>query len=194
MTELEKENWQAAQREYNQEVERARKDKETLFRVGLPVIASRTNFSLCDGTKRELEIYGSSYKGFNFEKAYKRWYWIVHGKMPLEAANELYAFPIGKSDIRSGGDCGMREPRTWATFVTPLGKEVIDVKQWNEIKAAAERPDAGKFSIDLWQKVQEDSVPSDEPETIAKGYVYNYHIDSELGLYIFKQTLDRIFP
>jgi len=46
---------------------------------------------------------------FVFER---RWaYWAVKGPMPLRVAEELYADPIGKTDIRIAGHCGCPAPK-----------------------------------------------------------------------------------
>ena len=71
------------------------------------------------------------------------YYWMISGKVPIAIANELYADPVGKEDIRVRGHCGCPPPDGWT-------KE-IDGKQ----------------------------------------YVMSYHIDSEVGLRLFADTIKK---
>jgi hypothetical protein len=41
------------------------------------------------------------------------YYWIVTGFVPLHVAEELYADPIGKKDVRVSGHCGCPAPKEW---------------------------------------------------------------------------------
>jgi hypothetical protein len=52
---------------------------------------------------------GNPYFDFLFDR---RWYyWSVKGKVPLEVAQEMYANPIGRKDVRVAGHCGCPEPK-----------------------------------------------------------------------------------
>lgn len=49
------------------------------------------------------------------------YYWVVSGVgMPLWAAEELYADPIGAKDVRVVGHCGCPPPKDWAESVRSL--------------------------------------------------------------------------
>jgi len=48
------------------------------------------------------------YNQFIFERAW--YYYVVNGNVPLEVAKELYSNPIGRIDIRVGGDCSCPPP------------------------------------------------------------------------------------
>jgi hypothetical protein len=48
---------------------------------------------------------------FTFRRAW--YYWIVSGRVPLAVADELYADPVGVTDVRVGGDCGCPDPRDY---------------------------------------------------------------------------------
>jgi len=107
-----------------------------LIRCGIEVIRG-------EKTNREVS---SSIIGklgeFEFVRAW--YYWTVRGNVPLEVARELYADPVGKTDVRVAGHCGCPPPEEWAMRIN-------------------EREEA-KF-------------------------VTNYHIDSEVGLRLFADTL-----
>ena len=109
------------------------------------------------------------------------YYYIAQGLMPIEVAEELYDDPVGKTDIRVAGHAGAPPPREWATWITPDRKEVAPADQEAEFRTIMERhgwEDDGKY------------VFSDDPESLgAKLYVESYHIDSEVGLRIFADTL-----
>lgn len=123
---------------------------------------------------------------FNFRRAW--YYWVVTGPTPLHIASELYANEIGKTDIRVAGHCGCPPPEEpWVTWISTDGREVIPTKQKEEWdKAEAEN---GM----LWKTISKYAgkcLFSDDPLSIsAKGYVLNYHIDSEVGLYIFCEKI-----
>ncbi len=122
-----------------------------------------------------------------FDFTFRNYYTVVDGKLPLEIANELYNDNF-KGDIRSGGDCGCREPSTWACayngeiiVVTP--KETANVKEGiakgsDMMKSFAANP---KYQL----------CESETEYATYPRYVDTYHIDTELGLYIFVQTLRK---
>jgi hypothetical protein len=45
---------------------------------------------------------------FTFGRAW--YYWIVTGPVPLDVARELYADPVGRDDVRTGGHAGNYDP------------------------------------------------------------------------------------
>lgn len=74
---------------------------------------------------------------FTFWRAW--YYWVVNGNVPIDIALELYADPVGKTDVRVDGHCGCPEPEY-------LGK---------------------------------------------RGAVTCYHIDTEIGLRLFADTIRK---
>lgn len=125
----------------------------------------------------------------DFVITFYNYYFVVSGPVPLHVAEELYAIePTGRTDIRSGGDCGCRPPSTWAVarnakkiVVNPEETAKVDegVKQGSSIYTSfADNP---KYQL---------CRSNNEYVTFPK-FVDTYHIDSELGLYIFLQILKK---
>lgn len=52
---------------------------------------------------------------FEFTRAW--YYWVVGGRVPLDVARELYANPIGATDVRVVGHCGCPPPEDWVTII-----------------------------------------------------------------------------
>lgn len=78
---------------------------------------------------------------FTFKRCW--YYWAVKGKVPLVVAKDLYADPVGRTDIRADGHCGALPP---------------------------------------------DQVAA---ETDGERYVSSYHIDTEIGLRLFTETIKK---
>lgn len=112
---------------------------------------------------------------FTFTRAW--YYWVVEGNVPYHVAREIHDHPIGESDVRVNGHCGCPDPKEWITWVKD-DKQVLPESQEAECK---------KYKFDT-----ENYVFSNDPESIgANGFITCYHIDSELGLYFFVETLKR---
>lgn len=48
-------------------------------------------------------------------KLWRAWYyWVVEGRVPLDAANEMYAHEYGRRDVRVAGHCGCPSPDEWS--------------------------------------------------------------------------------
>lgn len=120
---------------------------------------------------------------FTFTRAWN--YWVVEGPAPLVVAEELYADPVGKDDIRVDGFAGNLLPNSGAEWFTEDGARVFPADKASEVQQDIE------VSKAYWPgHYQPDPVFSDDPESIsAKLYVTLYHIDSEVGLRIFADTL-----
>jgi hypothetical protein len=113
---------------------------------------------------------------FTFHRAW--YYWIVDGNVPLAAAQEMYADPAGRTDIRVAGHCGCPPPEEWAHWFTPDGREVVSEKELQEIK---------KYKLDETKYVSRE----DPNLGVMAAYVTSYHIDSVLGLRIFADTIKK---
>jgi hypothetical protein len=106
-------------------------------------------------------------------------YWVVEGLVPLSVAKELYADPVGRDDIRVAGHCGCPPPEAWAEWITLDEERVIPVP-----------PDNPKIAGVYTMLNDRMVVFSDFPESFdAKQFVTSYHIDSEVGLRVFADTL-----
>lgn len=124
---------------------------------------------------------------YKFERAW--YYWVVAGKVPLEVADKLYADPVGRTDIRVGGHCGCPAPREYATsYYHPDGLEFVDRKNEQSLKAAVKETKSESFRKSLQETINS-SLFVDDPSVEGIGYVDGYHIDSELGLYLFVQAI-----
>lgn len=121
---------------------------------------------------------------FKFRRAW--YYWVVEGRVPIEAAREMYENPVGKKDVRAGGDCTCPEPETQAEWFDPEGHKLW-ADPTGEQEAEAKRltakygpyRDSGIFVPD----------PSEVPG--AHAFVTTYHIDSQAGLNLFVETLRK---
>lgn len=123
--------------------------------------------------------------GFTFR--FQNYYWIAAGKVPLAIARELYADPVGRTDIRSGGHCGCPSPDEYgAEYIDAKGRHLFRRK--GAVEQAQEVATLDKYVPD-WR---ERYAYVDDPEAeCADAFVSGYHIDSELGLYVFVQALRR---
>lgn len=134
-------------------------------------------------------VYGEL-PGFRFTRAW--YYYVVKGLVPLNIANELYNNVIGKTDIRVAGHCGCPPPEDWAKPFNPkTGREVLS---WDKRDKLLELHSEGFMNKGL---SPEDSLRKScdrmnrefgNVEDFPK-FVDSYHIDSELGLYIFVKAI-----
>lgn len=128
------------------------------------------------------------WKNFTFTRAWS--YWIVLGKVPIEIARKMYANKVGKTDIRVVGHCGCPPPDEWVRWDDPVsGKRVLatgERKRFTEILEKGPETVLGKLAKEELER----HLFVDNPESEKMvGYIDYYHIDSELGLYIFVQSL-----
>lgn len=118
---------------------------------------------------------------FEFTRAWT--YWVVDGPVPLEVAEELFADPVGRTDIRATGDAGCRPPSEWTTWLTPDGHEVAPTEQEAPITRI-------RGTIKDADVVFGHLLFSDDPASLgATQFVTSYHIDSEVGLRVFVDAL-----
>jgi hypothetical protein len=117
------------------------------------------------------------------------YYWRAHGPVPLDVAKRLYELPIGKTDIRVAGHCACPAPEPpWLKFRDANGRKIVhdphgkEERDWDsytgrvrEILDATERPIFARDAFAVADRV----------------FVDCYHIDSELGLYLFAEELKR---
>jgi hypothetical protein len=112
---------------------------------------------------------------FKFER---RWYyWSVSGPVPLALAERIYR-DVASPDIRSGGDCARRPPRTWVEWRT-ADRDQLLVPLSEKPKLEELVKSMPSFRIPLTYKFVEN------PEQEGHGFVMTYHIDSALGLRVF---------
>jgi hypothetical protein len=115
------------------------------------------------------------------------YYWGARGPVPIEVAQKLYETPVGQKDIRVAGHCGCPPPeQPWTTWRLPDGRHVVPAKEREEYRQFVERDV-------LPARYLESYVFSDDPKSVgASCFVDSYHIDSELGLYLFAKAVRRL--
>ncbi len=123
----------------------------------------------------------------DFKFSFRNYYTVVDGSVPLSVAEELYAIqPVGRTDIRSGGDCGCRPPSTWAV-----------AKNGSLIVITPEETANIDYGVTCGSAIYTEAIKNpnyyfcrsaDEYARFPK-FIDTYHINTELGLYIFVQKL-----
>ena len=142
----------------------------------------------CGITPKPTELYGevkSTVKGvlqFNgAEVEFTRlwYYYSVSGRFPEDLANQLYADVVGKTDIRVAGHCGCPSPQEFGVWFVG-DRQVVSTKE-------------REFFIrhpEMCPDYEQRYIFCDDPKEVnASLVVDSYHIDSELGLYIFACAL-----
>jgi len=148
--------------------------EQELRRCGIEAVrVERTN------TKVPYTIMGK-FGDFVFIRGWS--YWVVKGNMPLAIAQELYADEVGKTDVRVVGNCGCPPPEgVWVTYIDENGVKLFpsSKKPVNDpnLVAAVERSGEYRFV--------------DDPATSGQAVIDSYHIDTEVGLRFFADTLKR---
>ena len=122
---------------------------------------------------------------YTFRRAW--YYWVVTGKVPLAVAQQLYAHPVAKA-IRVAGHCGCPAPEDpWLVYYDGTGRQVLDIKEQAQFEKLA-----ADGSSETAQRVGKEGLVEyrfEADRTPFAAYVENYHIDSELGLYVFVEHL-----
>lgn len=126
---------------------------------------------------------------FEFRRAW--YYWVVDGRVPIDIAMALWYNPVGQTDIRVDGHCGCPSPKEFGTrWFDKDGQQILHLKEKAEFEKYA-----ALDSESVMKKVGEEGLKKflfhEQPELVGQGFVESYHIDSELGLYIFVQTLKK---
>lgn len=121
------------------------------------------------------------------------YYWRVRGLVPLSLAKELYADPVGVTDIRVNHHCGCPDPREQVVWFAPCGKRVLDRDEERDALRYAAMDPAATAMSDIGKRVLAENLFADDPALYpgARGYVEGYDIDSELGLRIFADGARR---
>ena len=129
----------------------------------------------------------AKFKGFTLR--YQNYYWVVSGEVPIDMAMKLFEDPVGKTDIRSNGHCGCPSPmENGIKWIASDGREVIKTRNIEDFKSMEYLQ--GVFAP---EEVMSRYIFNDDPESIgATASVNMYHIDSELGLYIFIQAVKSL--
>lgn len=145
---------------------------------GLPLVVSKD--SIAPSVKvSELHEFGISHRN--------RGYWVVGGTVPIELARKLYADPAGRDLIRVAGHCGCPPPDEWCVWIAPDGRHVAKAKDLADFDRVIAH--GGPIAATM-TRMKACLHFNDDPESIgAKAYVENYHIDGDLGLRVFVDTV-----
>lgn len=138
----------------------------------------------CELTRSEVPYRLTGQLGqFHFWRAW--YYWVATGLMPLEIAKELYADPIGKSDIRVAGHCACPPPEDpWLKYVADDGVELVRESERADFeKCFKKEGEVAKLMKERNFRFSADRVSE------GKAYVDCYHIDSQEGLRLFADTI-----
>ena len=154
---------------------------EELERCGIPIVPLLGNPGEVPST-----IMGKL-GPFTFERYW--YYWVARGPVPIKLARELYGTKVGMRDIRAGGsDRSGNDPDAEANWYLVDDRELVhdpkgdQAKSWEALTGTIIYQERLKYCYTS-------TPPKDSPE--AKGFVESYHIDSELGLYMFVEALKR---
>lgn len=126
---------------------------------------------------------------FTFKRAW--YYWMVSGLTPYNIALKLYEDnPVGKVDIRVAGHCGCPHPKEWAKAYHE-GKQIMIASEYANTLELAKSSPIYKDFLEGENFKKKFFVIDNDDLTPYKAFVESYHIDSELGLYIFAETLKK---
>lgn len=126
-------------------------------------------------------------------RLWRSWYyWVVKGLIPLPMAEELYADPIGKGDVRCAGHCACPEPLTQANWYLPDGREVLTMNNKTECEEIVAKSKSNSL-IGIAVKILRENNFAEDPSKVegVKGYVTDYHIDSQEGLNLFVAAFNK---
>jgi hypothetical protein len=123
---------------------------------------------------------------FTFTRAWH--YWVVSGKMPLNAAREMYANPNGVKDVRVAGHCGCPPPEEWEHWFNPKShREILNMKQKAQFEEYA-KSDSESIK-EIAKAGLRDFDFAEDPSQVGEGFVDLYHIDTQEGLNLFTATV-----
>jgi hypothetical protein len=104
---------------------------------------------------------------YEFRRAW--YYWMVSGLVPYDAAVEMYENEYGKKDVRCAGHCGCPHPKD---------------------QSLPKREDLHRLGLEgltygeLYQMCNDGIIK-------APRFVRGYHIDSQIGLKLFVDTIKK---
>lgn len=145
---------------------------------------TRAKIDVVKGVRNERSEVPTSITGrlgsFIFQRRWR--YWAAIGPVPLAVARELYDDPVGRTDIRASGDAGCRPPELWARYLDSTGRELLPA---GELSGLSKEIVALVESNDRVRVVSNVEVEGGQP------FITDYHIDSEIGLRVFADTLRK---
>lgn len=127
---------------------------------------------------------------FKFHRAW--YYWVVKGPVPLDVARELYADPVGKTDVRVTGHCACPPPEEpWVHYYDAEGKLVALDIGGKERKQLRSLVASGALPEDAGARYRFVDTKEEREEVSVRAVVESYHIDTEVGLRLFADTIRK---
>jgi hypothetical protein len=126
---------------------------------------------------------------FTFQRKWN--YWEVKGKVPLEAAKEMFIDPNGREDVRVDGFAGgCLPPERKAEHYDADGKRLLPLTVEVDLRRLE---DGADYLLKKMCKDMRDSsrFVEDPAKEAARSVVTLYHIDTQEGLNLFTQTLRK---
>jgi hypothetical protein len=148
----------------------------------------RARIEIVEGERRPREVPYTVTGRLNVWTFRRAWYyWVAAGQLPLDVAQRLYADPVGKTDVRVAGHCGCPPPEPpWLVYFDADGIRLLHDPDGKEAQFYADFVERGVLNAE--QLAGKRFVP-DAPAVAARVVVESYHIDSEVGLRLFADTL-----
>ncbi len=123
-------------------------------------------------------------KGVTFRRVW--YYWMVDCMIPLKTAEELYAHPDGRKDVRVAGHCACPPPAEWARYFGRVSKKpLVSRTEYEDAKEKGKRSpmyEAFAKACETEYEIADDLKEGD-------GYITSYHIDSQEGLNLFAKCI-----
>ena len=129
---------------------------------------------------------------FVFSRAW--YYWRVEGDVPIDAAREIYADPIGQKDVRVAGHAGRISPDEdrWTRHFDANGKILLTLGDKETLDHHVKHATDVSFALAYANETLSISRFVENPAAeAAKSTISSYHIDSQEGLNLFVATLRK---
>lgn len=121
---------------------------------------------------------------FIFTRAWS--YWCVTGPFAIERAKKLYDTPVGKRYIRAGGYAGGHAINGNVVSYVDLVTGKLAIEQYDEQLAQAIL--LKESCPEILRKFQTKYTPK-LSDGNYEGFVTDYHVDTELGLYMLANEI-----
>lgn len=119
-------------------------------------------------------------------------YWVAKGAVPLTVAWELYDDPVGKTDVRVDGHCACPPPEGHRVRrYDSAGKQIVLDKTGDEQGRFLHYVETGAIPASHFEQLHWVSFESDLVRQTECAVVESYHIDTEIGLRLFADTIRK---
>ncbi len=151
----------------------------------MDIINKKRAFKICkipdDG-----QIFGLTIAKYDYN-----YYFTVLGRVPIEVALDLWdnEFDL-RGSIRVNGNCLCPKPSGWQIkWYTPDNKLVLDMENYNEFVKYSESK--SPLMREIAEAGLKNYVFSDNPQSIASGFIEQYHIDDTVSLRVFMDYMRK---